>query len=103
MRELECELAFLNKCDGSAAFQHGWFFNPCINTNSFSSSFTNSFISSFAGTTRTLCAVYGPAEVKLNQEKVDRSTLDCIIKPKIGLAGIYIIKTKHFNFFYYTF
>ena len=23
MRELECELAFLSKCDGSAAFQHG--------------------------------------------------------------------------------
>lgn len=62
MRELECELSFLNKCDGSAAFQHGF--------------------------TRALCAVYGPTEVKLNQEKVDRSTLDCIIKPKIGLAGV---------------
>jgi len=62
MRELECELAFLSKCDGSAAFQHG--------------------------TTKTLCAVYGPVEVKLNQEKVDRATLDCIIKPKVGLGSV---------------
>ena len=49
---------------------------------------TSNTLSYLQGTTRTLCAVYGPAEVKLNQEKVDRSTLDCIIKPKIGLSGI---------------
>ena len=34
-----------------------------------------------------LCAVYGPMEVKLRNELVDRAFIDVVVKPAIGVAG----------------
>ncbi len=39
------------------------------------------------GDTSVLVAVYGPAEVKVARELIDRATLEIIFKPKIGLPG----------------
>jgi len=62
MRPLECDLGMLQKSDGSVSFQHG--------------------------DTRVFCGVCGPAEVQVNKEKVDQATLNCVFKPKVGLAGV---------------
>ncbi|XP_057315841.1 exosome complex component RRP46-like [Hydractinia symbiolongicarpus] len=62
MRQLECELALLQKPDGSALFQQG--------------------------DTKVTSGVYGPAEVKVSKELIDRSYLECILKPKSGMSGV---------------
>ncbi len=46
LRSLECELGLLKRADGSARLSQG--------------------------NTRVLCAVYGPAEVKINKEQCDQ-------------------------------
>jgi len=62
MRALDCQLALLEKPHGSALFQQG--------------------------DTKVMCAVYGPAEVKVHKEIIDKATVECIVKPKVGLAGV---------------
>lgn len=64
MRSLDCLLAALDKPDGSAQFQHG--------------------------DTKVMVGVYGPAEVKINRELVDRATIDCIVK--VGNYNLYTIR-----------
>lgn len=46
LRSLECELGLLKRADGSARLSQG--------------------------NTRVLCAVYGPAEVKISKEQCDK-------------------------------
>lgn len=62
MRELECNLAYLEKPDGSVTLSHGQ--------------------------TKVISAVYGPVEVKMNKEITDRATIICILKPKIGMSAV---------------
>ena len=38
-----------------------------------------------------LAAVYGPKEVKIKDEKLDRAFIEVIFKPLVGLSGIYIM------------
>ncbi|GFR78965.1 exosome complex component RRP46 [Elysia marginata] len=37
------------------------------------------------GDTTSIAVVYGPAEVRINKEKIDRATVEVIYRPKIGL------------------
>jgi len=62
MRPLECDIGILQKSDGSVVFQQGH--------------------------TKVTTGVFGPAEVQVHKEHVDRTTLSCVLKPKIGLAGV---------------
>lgn len=55
------ELGILSRPDGSASY--------CL------------------GGTEVVAAVYGPGEVKIKKEMVDRATIDVVYKPKIGLPG----------------
>eukprot|EP00794_Sanderia_malayensis_P020391 gene20391-22402_t len=57
----ECEQSVLSRADGSASFKQG--------------------------NTEVLAAVYGPGEVRLNKEQIDKATIECIFKPKSGLSG----------------
>jgi len=61
MRGLECELSPLEKPDGSCVFMQG--------------------------DTKVICGVYGPTEVKINREIIEKSTLECIVKPKSSQPG----------------
>ena len=61
VRPMVCEVDVLSRPDGSASFSQG--------------------------DSSVLAAVYGPAEVKINKELIDRATVDVIYKPKIGLPG----------------
>jgi len=62
MRGLECDLGILQKSDGSATFQQG--------------------------DTKVTCGVLGPAEVRVQREIIDKATLECIYKPKVGMPGV---------------
>jgi len=62
MLNLQCELGILSKSDGSATF--------------------------YQGDTKVTCGVFGPAEVRIHRELIDKACLDCIFKPKVGLAGV---------------
>ncbi|KAL8219781.1 UNVERIFIED_CONTAM: Exosome component 5 [Gekko kuhli] len=42
-----------------------------------------------AGDTSVLVGVYGPTEVKVSKEIYDKATLEVMLKPKIGLPGVY--------------
>ena len=61
LRPLSSERGPLARADGSARFSHGG--------------------------TAVLCAVYGPAEVKLRNERVDRAHIEITVKPATGSAG----------------
>jgi len=62
MRELECDFGMRQKVDGSVLYQQG--------------------------ETRVTCGVCGPAEVQVHKELVDKATLNCVFKPKVGLSGV---------------
>ncbi|KAJ8256630.1 hypothetical protein COCON_G00187820 [Conger conger] len=62
LREFGCEQNLLSRPDGSASFVQG--------------------------DTSVLAGVYGPAEVKVSKEIYDRATLEVVIQPKVGLAGV---------------
>ncbi|KXS22309.1 ribosomal protein S5 domain 2-like protein, partial [Gonapodya prolifera JEL478] len=49
-----------------------------------------------AGETEVLAAVYGPTEVKIRDEKLDRATLEVKWKPIIGPPGI--VETSYERF-----
>ncbi|KAL5463909.1 hypothetical protein EMCRGX_G032858 [Ephydatia muelleri] len=61
LRDMKCELGLLERADGSARV--------------------------IQGTTSVLCAVYGPAEVKVSKELADRATLEVVVKPDRGQSG----------------
>ncbi|XP_035697891.1 exosome complex component RRP46-like [Branchiostoma floridae] len=61
LRSFECEQNLLSRPDGSANVRQG--------------------------DTSVLAAVYGPGEVKMSEEIIDKATLKVIFKPKIGLPG----------------
>ena len=39
------------------------------------------------GASEALAAVYGPVEVKMNKEIIDRATVECNYRVKSGLPG----------------
>lgn len=59
LRSVTSELGSLTQPDGSASFSQG--------------------------DTTALAAVYGPADVKISKELIDRATVEVIYKPKVGL------------------
>ena len=61
LREMTSELSLLSRPDGSVQFNQG--------------------------DTSVLVAVYGPAEVKVGRELIDRATIEVVYKPKVGLPG----------------
>lgn len=61
VQERTCDLGNLSRCDGSAQLNQG--------------------------DTSILAAVYGPGEVKMNKEIIDRATVEVTYKPKIGLPS----------------
>lgn len=46
---------------------------------------------SLSGDTQVMAAVYGPVEVRMNKELLDKSLVEVIFRPKVGLPGITII------------
>ena len=48
-------------------------------------------IDNFLGETSVLCSVNGPAEVKLRDEKLDKATIDVVVRPLVGPPGKYNI------------
>ncbi|XP_075773941.1 exosome complex component RRP46 [Pelodiscus sinensis] len=63
LRPFSCELGPLGRPDGSAAF--------------------------LQGDTSVLAGLYGPAEVKGSRELYDQATLEVLLKPKVGLPGVF--------------
>lgn len=61
LRVLTCEMGHLTRPDGSATVYQG---DSCV-----------------------MVAVYGPGEVRMNKEQLDRATVDIVYKPKSGLPG----------------
>ncbi|KAJ1972452.1 exosome non-catalytic core subunit rrp46 [Dimargaris xerosporica] len=61
IRPLEIVQGVLHRADGSAQFDHA--------------------------PTAVLCGVYGPTEIKIRDEKVDRATLEVNYKPAIGSSN----------------
>ena len=61
LREMTSELSLLSRPDGSAMLNQG--------------------------DSAILVAVYGPAEVKVMKELIDRATVEVVYKPKVGLPG----------------
>ncbi|XP_068106743.1 exosome complex component RRP46 [Hyperolius riggenbachi] len=62
LREIGCEQSLLSRPDGSATFMQG--------------------------DTSVLAGVYGPAEIKFSREIYDKSTIEVILRPKVGLPAI---------------
>ncbi|KAH1181011.1 exosome complex component RRP46-like [Mauremys mutica] len=63
LRRFSCELGPLGRPDGSAAF--------------------------LQGDTSVLAGLYGPAEVKVSKELYDKATVEVMLKPKVGLPGVF--------------
>ncbi|ORX80457.1 ribosomal protein S5 domain 2-like protein [Basidiobolus meristosporus CBS 931.73] len=61
IRPLYCSQSLLNRADGSGRFEQG--------------------------KSAVLCGVHGPMEVKINQEQLDKSTLEVNFRPMVGLPG----------------
>ncbi|XP_053330154.1 exosome complex component RRP46 [Spea bombifrons] len=62
LREIGCEQSLLSRPDGSATF--------------------------LQGDTSVLAGVYGPAEIKVSRELHDKSTIEVILRPKVGLPAV---------------
>lgn len=61
LRPMSCELGHLNRPDGSAMLFQG---DACV-----------------------IAAVYGPGEVKISKEQIEKATVEVVYKPKSGLPG----------------
>ncbi|XP_070805689.1 exosome complex component RRP46 [Pituophis catenifer annectens] len=46
-------------------------------------------VSWMQGDTSVLVGVYGPTEVKVSKEIYDKATLEVLLRPKVGLPGVY--------------
>ncbi|XP_069799470.1 exosome complex component RRP46 [Dendropsophus ebraccatus] len=62
LREIGCEQSLLSRPDGSATFVQG--------------------------DTSVLVGVYGPAEIRFSREMLDKSTVEVMVRPKVGLPAI---------------
>ncbi|KAF9092634.1 Exosome component 5 [Mortierella sp. GBA35] len=62
LRPFHSSQNLLNRADGSAQFD--------------------------SGESSVTCSVVGPAEVKLRDEKLDKATLEVVVRPLVGLPGI---------------
>lgn len=58
---IRCQVSLLSRPDGSSLFCNG--------------------------DTSVMAAVYGPAEVKISKEQMDKATVEVVYKPKIGMPG----------------
>lgn len=47
------------------------------------------FCFALSGDTQVMVAVYGPVEVKMNKELLDKALVEVILRPKVGLPGIF--------------
>ncbi|XP_061454003.1 exosome complex component RRP46 isoform X2 [Rhineura floridana] len=47
------------------------------------------FVPRYGGDTSVLAGVYGPTEVKISKEIYDKATLEVLLRPKVGLPGVY--------------
>ncbi|XP_054855265.1 exosome complex component RRP46 [Eublepharis macularius] len=63
LRRILCEQGLLSRPDGSASW--------------------------IQGDTSVLVGIYGPTEVKVSKEIYDKATFEVLLKPKIGLPGVY--------------
>ena len=61
LRPITVELSLLSRPDGSAQICHG--------------------------DTSVMAAVYGPGEIKISKERLDRATTEVVYKPKVGFPG----------------
>lgn len=61
LRNLQCEISLLSVPDGSASLEQG--------------------------DTSVLASVYGPTQVKMNKEQIDKATVDVLYKAKTGLPS----------------
>ena len=43
------------------------------------------------GDSSVLCSINGPAEVKLRDEKLDKATIDVVVRPLVGTSGNWIM------------
>jgi len=59
LRPLGCELSLLSRSDGSASF-------------------------TFGDETFVIACVYGPTDVRISKERIDKATVEVLVKPKIG-------------------
>jgi len=59
LRPLGCELSLLSRPDGSASF-------------------------TFGDDTFVIACVYGPTDVRISKERIDKATVEVLVKPKIG-------------------
>ncbi|CAG8545689.1 1568_t:CDS:2 [Paraglomus brasilianum] len=73
IRPIDISYSLLTRVDGSAKFS--------------------------AGNSTVLCSVTGPADVRIRDEKLDKATLDVIVRPAVGVAATketslaYILRT----------
>ncbi|XP_061454004.1 exosome complex component RRP46 isoform X3 [Rhineura floridana] len=63
LRRILCEQGLLSRPDGSVSWMQG--------------------------DTSVLAGVYGPTEVKISKEIYDKATLEVLLRPKVGLPGVY--------------
>ncbi|KAJ7303953.1 hypothetical protein JRQ81_011468 [Phrynocephalus forsythii] len=63
LRRILCEQGLLSRPDGSASWMQG--------------------------DTSVTAGVYGPSEVKVSKEIYDKATLEVLLRPKVGLPGVY--------------
>ncbi|XP_067317043.1 exosome complex component RRP46 [Anolis sagrei] len=63
LRRIVCEQGLLSRPDGSVSWMQG--------------------------DTSVLAGVYGPSEVKVSKEIYDKATLEVMLRPKVGLPGVY--------------
>lgn len=74
----------LARCDGSARFLFGmWPSRLRLNACSLL------LLLLLSGKSSVLCGLYGPTEVKLRDELLDRMSIDVHLVPNIGLSCMY--------------
>ncbi|CAH1794804.1 unnamed protein product [Owenia fusiformis] len=61
LQAMKAELGFLSRPDGSSVLTQG--------------------------DTSVIAAIYGPGDIKLSREKIEKATIDVVYKPKSGLPG----------------
>ena len=49
----------------------------------------------FTGDTQVIAATYGPAEVRLSRELIDKATVEVIFRPKVGVPGEVLVPNRN--------